>query len=76
MNKIELQKKLIFENIGQDMYSLKGGVPNEAYCLTEVGGQREVYYSERGNKTGLKIFEAEEDACQYFYDWAIRVLKK
>ena len=75
MNKIQLQKRLISENIRQDMYSLKGGFPNEAYCLAEVNGKWEVYYSERGNKNGLKIFEDEKEACQYFYDWMIRVLK-
>ena len=26
----------------------------------------QVYYSERGNKSGLKIFETETEACEYF----------
>jgi hypothetical protein len=57
------------------VYALDGGLPNEAYCLAKVDGKWEVYYSERGNKTGLKIFQKEEEACQYFYDSLIEVLK-
>lgn len=63
----ELQEKLKNENIRQDAYSIGGGLPNEAYCLNEVEGKWEIYYSERGEKTGLKIFEDEESACNYFY---------
>ena len=75
MNKVELQTRLISENIIQDLYSFKTTFPNEAFCLIEANGKWEVYYSERGNKNGLKIFENEEEACQYFYDWAIKDLK-
>jgi hypothetical protein len=64
----ELEKKLIETNVPKDIYSiLKGGLPNERYCITKDGDNWEVYYSERGNKTGLKIFDDEEIACKYFY---------
>ena len=63
----ELQEKLKNGNIRQDAYNIGDGLPNEAYCLNQVDGKWEVYYSERGEKTGLKIFEDEENACNYFY---------
>jgi len=75
LNKIELQRKLDSEGIRSDAYSLNGGFPNEAFCLAKENGKWEIYYSERGNKSGLKIFDKEEEACQYFYDCLIKSLK-
>jgi len=64
----ELEQKLQEINVPKEVYSiLKGGLPNEQYCITKNGDDWEVYYSERGNKSGLKIFDAEEKACEYFY---------
>ena len=70
MNKKELAEKLILEGIRTDMYSLKGGLPNEAYCIDYEYeyGKWVVYYSERGNRNGLKYFDYENDACLYFYN--------
>lgn len=67
MNKTELKQRLRQEKIRADAYNLNGGLPNEAYCLNENGNKWEIYYSERGNKSGLKIFDNENDACQHFY---------
>jgi hypothetical protein len=75
MNIRELESRLISENIRRDVYSLKGGLPNEAYCISKKDGTWEVYYSERGSKTSLKVFHNEEEACQYFYDSLIATLK-
>lgn len=75
MNIKELELRLISEKIRSDVYSLNGGLPNEAYCITQSNGVWEVYYSERGNKSGLRIFQKEEEACQYFYDSLIETLK-
>lgn len=75
MNINELGLRLSSENIRSDVYSLNGGSPNEAYCITQRNGVWEVYYSERGNKSELRIFQKEEDACQYFYDLLIETLK-
>lgn len=72
---MELQQKLVSEGIRTDIYSLNGGFPNEVFCLGEGNGKWEIYYSERGSKSGLKIFDKEEEACQYFYDWLIKTLK-
>jgi hypothetical protein len=69
MKILELEKKLIESNIPKDIYSiLKGGLPNEQYCITKVDNYWEVYYSERGNKSGLEKFDSEEVACKYFYE--------
>ena len=51
------------------MYDLNGGLPNEAYCMEEIGGKWYTYYSERGHRTSLKAFETEQEACSYFLDW-------
>lgn len=75
MNIKELESRLISENIQSDLYSLDGGLPNEAYCISQSNGSWEVYYSERGNKSGLRIFQNEEEACQFFYDSLIETLR-
>lgn len=52
--------------ISGDLYSIMtGGLPNENLCIVK-DGKWQVYYSERGNKSGLKIFETETEACEYF----------
>lgn len=76
MTKEELRKRLITENIPRQEYSLDGGLPNEACCLAQNGSQWEVYYSERGKKTGLKVFDSEEAACDHFYTWLTDSLKR
>jgi hypothetical protein len=68
MLKFELKDKLREEGINVLSYSLNGGLPNEAYCLNQSAGKWEVYYSERGSKAGLRIFDLERDACVYLYN--------
>jgi hypothetical protein len=75
MKKSELKQRLINENITKDAYSLEGGLPNEVYCLNQNGGVWEVYYSERGQKSGLKSFAQENEACDYFYRSLISMLQ-
>ncbi|WP_078552283.1 hypothetical protein [Bacillus alkalicellulosilyticus] len=65
----ELEMKLQEINIPSHAYSLNGGLPNERFCLNAVGGKWETYYSERGNKSGRKIFANEDEACDYFFTW-------
>jgi len=76
MNKLELKEKLQAAAISEDFYSLDGGLPNEAFCLDNVNGKWETYYSERGNKSKLKIFDSESAACDFFYTWITSSLKK
>ncbi len=75
MKKNELEQRLKSERIPEQFYSLKGGLPNEALCLNQENGKWEVYYSERGIKNGLKTFESEDDACDFFYEDLTGVLK-
>jgi hypothetical protein len=70
----ELKQRLIDENIPQYSYSVDTEYPNEAFCLIQKNGKWQVYYSERGHKTGLKEFFIEDEACDYFYDELIRAL--
>lgn len=76
MNIRDLEEKLVAAKIRPDSYSLTGGLPNEAFCIGNVNGRWEVYYSERGSKTSLKTFQSEDEACRYFYDWLTSSLKK
>lgn len=76
MKKNDLRSILINNNIPKDTYSLEGGLPNEAYCLNLAGDKWEVYYSERGQKSGLKLFKTEDEACDYFYKSLVQMLKE
>jgi hypothetical protein len=68
MKKRELEESLIRNGIPKDMYCLDGGFPNEAYCLSKGNQFWEVYYSEKGIKSGLKQFDSEDTACNYIYE--------
>lgn len=68
MNIRELEEKLDALAIPKDMYSImEGGLPNEKFCIVQEENWQ-VYYSERGCKTGLQEFESEESACEYFFE--------
>ncbi|WP_256701642.1 hypothetical protein [Paenibacillus sp. P3E] len=71
----ELEKKLLEINIPNDAYLLNGGLPNEAFCINESDGKWETYYSERGSKSGTKLFDNEGEACDYFLTWIKRNFK-
>jgi hypothetical protein len=67
MTKAELKSKLDQSDVIPDAYSLNGGLPNERYVLSQEGADHwQVYYSERGQKTGLRSFDSESAACQFF----------
>jgi hypothetical protein len=67
MTKLELKSKLEQAGVYSEAYSLDGGLPNERYVLSqEPNGRWEVYYSERGQKCGLRSFDSESAACQLF----------
>lgn len=66
MNKEDLQKILVQEDYKPSTYSLTGGEPDEALCLSFDDGQWHVYYSERGLQTGKVSFGSESEACEYF----------
>jgi hypothetical protein len=65
----ELERKLDEIKVPEEVYSLlKGGLPNEQMCIVKNIDNWEIYYSERGRKTGIKIFEDEDSACNYFFE--------
>lgn len=64
----ELDENLKNNGIPRNWYSINEGL-DEHYCIDEKGILKkkwEVYYSERGNKVNLSIFELEQEACEYF----------
>ncbi len=66
MKVFELEEKLNKLGIPKDTYSiLKGGLPNERLCIVKEEKWC-VYYSEKGRKSGLKKFQTETEACEYF----------
>lgn len=74
MKRAELQQCLIDANVPKDLYSLNGGLPNEALCLNKDGDVWEVYYSERGIKSQIEKFDSEDEACNYFYKTVLELL--
>ena len=73
MNKAELKAKLEQADVYPEAYSLEGGLPNERYVFSqETGGRWDVYYSERGQKSGLRSFDSESAACQFFLDHLLK----
>ena len=66
MTVVELERKLNQMGIPSDLYSvMTGGLPNEQLCIAKDESWQ-VYYSERGHKSGLREFETETEACEYF----------
>lgn len=74
MNIIELKQIFEDENIPRELYSLKGGLPNESYCIKQLNEQWEVYYSERGSKSSSRFFDTEDEACLHLYKCVKRML--
>jgi hypothetical protein len=64
----ELESRLASSGLRKDSFCLRGGAPNEAYCIEHrLDGKWQTYYSERGLRTGLKTFDTEDEACDYFF---------
>jgi|APSaa5957512622_1039677.scaffolds.fasta_scaffold193164_1 hypothetical protein len=65
MDRQELADILTAHQIPRSAYSLSGGVPSEAHCLSkESNGTWCVYYSERGRRSAEAVFELEGEACE------------
>lgn len=76
MNINQLRAELSKLEISKNAYQLKGGLPNEVFCIGMENNTWEVYYSERGNKTNRKVFDSEESACEYFFKLMKNIFKK
>lgn len=62
----KLRDELEKMGISKELYSLMaGGTPNEKLCLVYEDAWK-IYYSERGRRTGEKIYTDEEEACEAF----------
>lgn len=69
MNINDLQQKIDEMNVPSDSYSiLKGGLPNEQLCIVKNETGWEIYYSERGEKSSINVFDDETSACEYFLE--------
>ena len=68
MNIDQLRLKLNELEIKKDAYSLLSSPKDETYCLEYKFGQWSYFYSERGQRSGEKVFSNECEACIYFYD--------
>lgn len=68
-----LKQRLKSLKIDRDAYCLEGGLPDEAYTINQNMDTWEVYYSERGNKSGLKVFKTENEACEFFLTEIIKM---
>ena len=72
----QLEKELETMGIPQELYSIMvGGLPNEKLCIAKED-KWQVYYSERGSKSGLKMFETESEACEFFLQKMKRYARK
>jgi hypothetical protein len=74
MNRNDLKRIFTEAKLPNDYYSLIGGLPNEAFVISNYNTW-DVYYSERGEKTGLVKFDTEEEACEYMYKLVKKLAK-
>jgi hypothetical protein len=73
MNVPELEHQLIAARVRRDCYSIDGTVKDEALILEpSTGNGWRIYYSERGLRSGEKVFATEAEACNCFLDMALR----
>jgi len=68
MNIEDLKVRLKSLGVSPSAYSLRGGLPSEKYCLSNDSGLWQVYYSERGQRTGEKSFATESQACEHLLE--------
>jgi hypothetical protein len=75
MNTQELNKKLDDAKINPQYYSLngfEGGIYNDRIILEKEGAHWLVYYTERGNKYDIHVFNTEDEACLFLFNWINR----
>lgn len=68
MNLHELEARLVERGIDPRWYSFSSPQEGERYCLIHRGFHWEVFYAERGQESGLKIFSGESQAASYFFN--------
>ena len=65
VNRNALQALLRGEGVRPDAYVLDGTVRDEAMCMQPAEGGWTIFYSERGQRTGERWFETEDEACDF-----------
>ena len=72
MKIVELCQELDRLGVSKDLYSIKAvGMPNEKLCLV-YEDEWKIYYSEKGKRTGEKVYLNEEEACVAFLQKMMR----
>jgi len=76
MNLTELKNALDAAGVEQRVYSFSSDGYGEVYRLVPIrdmlGDGWEIYYAERGCKTGQLVFRSESEACSEFLRWILR----
>ncbi|MFY0605554.1 MAG: hypothetical protein JXR10_02495 [Cyclobacteriaceae bacterium] len=62
MNKLEFYDKVQEVNIPNEWFTLKGGLPNDKLCYSKEASIHQVYYSEKGQKFDVQVFNTEGEA--------------
>jgi hypothetical protein len=74
MNKAELKQALDKNGTNPRYYTLDGfddSLFNDIFVLDNIDGQWLVYYLEQGEKKNVHVFDSEEEACRFLYNWMI-----
>ena len=66
MNRAEFETILRKRTVSPLAYCLGGGLPNEKYTLDQAREKWSVHYSERGQRSGERVFDSE--GCRYLLE--------
>ena len=71
MNRQQLERVLNAFEVRPDAYDLQGDA-DEAYCIAKEADGWHVFYSERGLRSGDRLFRTEGDACDVLLELIAR----
>ncbi len=78
MDLAELKLALDAAQVSVRAYSFVSDASGEVYRIAPVddrlGGGWEIYYAERGSKSGRVVFRTETEACTEFLRWILNDL--
>ena len=66
MNISDIAHEMAILSIPSNAFSIGDPTQDESLCIREKNGCWEVFYHERGIKTGLRVFKEEHEACEDF----------
>jgi len=70
MNKQKLEEKLDNLAVNKNFYSLNGNLlPDRVILYNSYDKWLVFYFDERGNRNEEQIFNSENEACQYIYNY-------